>query len=173
MFALAVTAFAEPKPEAQVFKAEGTEFSLQVPEGWATNTQSGEKYGADVLVYQKTRTREVPDGVVRVRVLERRHDSAEKDFADYLQAYKAEYAGVLLKPFKASHPKYRVYAKKLVLPDGKDEYTAFVSPGRAEVIFHVGMTKRDGAAPSAEESAVFGKVLASLKLLKAVEPGEK
>ena len=168
---MGASAQAQQKLDSLLVYGKAFVFSVKEPDGWVGDTQHAGEYQVNVLFYPQSQNWKTASGLIRVRVGDKTDEKTEEDLAADMDGYRSQYPTIQFKDFAVSHSKYRVYSKLFFVQNEFYEYVVYVNPGPQSVfMFSVAMNKQKREA-TRSELAVLGRVIASLEMLTAPQPG--
>jgi hypothetical protein len=162
---LAPASIAAGEPKRHVLDVYGDGFAFEVtePPGWFVDSTIASEFDASVILYPTTRDPHSPGTpVIRVAVAKKISENTGADLKRAMDHYRSRFHNVEFRDSAASHPRYRVHAKRLCLPGKFCEYVTYLNPGPASgFLLSVALTRPKHAATSIELAA-YKRVIASL-----------
>jgi hypothetical protein len=153
----------EPKRHVLDVYGDGFAFEVREPPGWFVDSTIASEFGASVVFYPTTSDPHSPGApVIRIVVAKKISKDPGAELKHAMDYYRSRYHNVEFQDIAASHPRYRVYAKRLCLPGKFCEYVTYLNPGPgSSFLLSVVLTRPKHAATSIELAA-YKRVIASL-----------
>lgn len=141
---------------------QGFMFGVQEPDGWRGDTERAAKYHVNVIFFRGKRMPSDLEGVIRVRVNQKKDENTAEDLAVDMDGYRKRFSDVRFEDFDVTHPQYSSYPKLFYVEGQFHEYVAYINPGEG-FWYTFSVALGTGTNPASEaELAAFRTVTSSL-----------
>lgn len=111
----------------RLYLEQGHSLLIAEPANWAPATVKD--IPVDLIFFPKATVGDVSKAHIRVLAFKKSSDNTQEDLEADIAGYRKRFKTVRFEDFAVSHPTFRLFPKKFVLPGEMYEFVTYVNPG--------------------------------------------